>query len=279
MRIVMPLFDFAYKNENDFEFINSAYAVRKVDLKENDPGIALPGISEMDRKFIAREKWALVAHDPDLNRYTEEVNLLLLSFKIFTLSRLFIKFRICDTDSSLSRIINDRMTYIPSDASTRLVTRAQLEEVAIGFDRLREMYGANSDSNRTHNAIFFLYTAYFNTAHALSFFALLFIVLEALFSNDQGGGATKTICKRVSALLENRARCAYPEIEKLYQIRSELVHGRRLASEAGENLAAAHELEFVVSECMKKILNDRLYCLYNDPAKRDEYFEKLTRKY
>ncbi len=276
MRIVMPLFDFANESEEEVQFLNGAYAVRRNDLTENDPRIDLPGISQVDRKFISNEQWALVAQDPDLNRYAEEVNLLLLSFKIFTLGKLFIKFRICDTDTSLCRIIKDRMGYIPSNASTKLITRKQLQEVAIGFDRLLEIYGTNSDSNRTHNAIFFLYAAYFNTAHALSFFALLFIVLEALFSKDQGGSATKTICERVSAFLERRERCTYPEIEKLYQIRSELVHGRRLASDANENLAVAHELEFVVSECMKKILTDRLYCLYNDPTKREEYFETLT---
>lgn len=278
MRIVMPLFDFINESEEEFEFLDGAYAIQRNDLREKDPRIAFPGISELDRKVIAAEKWALVAHDPDLNRYAEEVNLLLLSFKIFTLGRLFIKFRICDTDSSLSRIINDRMTYIPSDASSRLVTRDQLEEAAVGFNRLREMHGANLDSNRTHNAIFFLYTAYFSTAHAMSFFVLLFIVLEALFSKDQGGSATATICERVSAFLEKRERCTYRDIEKLYQVRSELVHGRRLASDAKENLAAAHELEFVVAECMKKILDDRLYNLYNDPAKREEYFERLKQK-
>lgn len=138
------------------------------------------------------------------------------------------------------------------------------------------MDAIDSVSNRTHNAIYFMYGAYFNTRHATYLFVLLFTVLEALFSKEEGGAATKTICKRVSCFLGSQARCGYSDIERLYNIRSELVHGRRKAADSDENLADTHELEFVVTECMKKVLAERIYLKYKDVEEKEKYFEQLT---
>jgi Apea-like HEPN len=128
----------------------------------------------------------------------------------------------------------------------------------------------------THNAIYFMYGAYFIAGHALYLFVLLFTVLEALFSKEEGGAATKTICQRASSFLGSQHRCTYSDIERLYNIRSELVHGRRKFSASHENLEDAHELEFVVTECMKKMLAERAYLKYKDVAEKENYFDLLT---
>ena len=140
------------------------------------------------------------------------------------------------------------------------------------------MDAVNDASNRTHNAIFFMYGAYFSTGHASNLFILLFTVLEALFSKEDGGkGAVKTVCKRASALLGAQPRCTESDIKTLYNIRSELLHGRRRATRAGENLADAHELEFVVTECMKKMLAERVYLKYKNTVEKENYFNQLAR--
>ena len=54
------------------------------------------------------------------------------------------------------------------------------------------------------------------------------------------------------------------------------MHGRRKFSESAENLADAHELEFVVTECMKKILADRTYLKYKDATEKEKYFNQLS---
>jgi hypothetical protein len=53
------------------------------------------------------------------------------------------------------------------------------------------------------------------------------------------------------------------------------LHGRRNATGAGENLADAHQLEFVVTECMKKMLAERTYLKYKDLADKENYFNQL----
>jgi hypothetical protein len=101
MRIVMPLFEFINGSEQEFEFGDGAYSLRRFDPNTDLPKDGIPGLSEKDRQYIKRELWALVAENPDLNTYTQDINRLLLSFKIHTLGRLFIKYRLCVDDASL----------------------------------------------------------------------------------------------------------------------------------------------------------------------------------
>jgi hypothetical protein len=65
------------------------------------------------------------------------------------------------------------------------------------------------------------------------------------------------------------------EVKRLYNIRSELVHGRRKLSPSGENLTDAHELEFGGTECMKWILAERVYLKYRNANAEEQFFEQL----
>jgi len=276
MRIVMPLFDFMNSSGREFEFENGTYSLRTFDPTADIPKGNLPGLSKMDLDYIKQERWALVADNPDLTVYKQDINLLLLSFKIHTLGRLFIKYRLCPADISLCSVVVEKMNFILQEKSRRQVSYEQLELVNVGFQRLQEMDAIDSVSNRPHNAIYFMYGAYFTAPHAIYLFVLLFTVLEALFSKEEGGAATRTICERASSFLGSQPRCSYSDIERLYNIRSELVHGRRKASESHENLADAHELEFVVTECMKKMLAERIYLKYKDAVEKERYFNQLA---
>lgn len=275
MRIVMPLFDFINGSGGEFAFADGVYALRRFDFETDVPKADLPGLSKMDLDYIRQERWALVFDGPNLDTYREDINLLLLSFKIQTLARPFIKYRLCATDLNQCSIVNERMTFILPDKSERRVNYEQLEQVNIGFQRLKEMYLAGSVSNRLRNAVYFMYCAYFMASHALPLFVLLFTVLEALFSKEIGGAATKTVCHRASSFLGLRPGCSYSDIERLYQVRSELVHGRRDASESDENRTDAHALEFVVTECMKKMLSERIYLKYKTVEEKESYFNLL----
>jgi hypothetical protein len=161
MRIVMPLFDFLNESEQEFEFGDGIYCLRRFDPNTDIPKGNTLGLSEMDLEFIKREQWALVAENPDLETYKQDINRLLLSFKIHTLGRLFIKYRLCVDDTSLSAVILERMNFILQEKSPRQISFEQLERVNLGFEKLQEMDAVNSVSNRTHNAIYFMYGAYF----------------------------------------------------------------------------------------------------------------------
>src|SRR5216684_2568961 len=119
MRIVMPLFDFMNSSAREFEFGNGTYSLRRFEPTVDIPKDDILGLSRMDLDCLKQEQWALVAEDPDLNVYKQDVNRLLLSFKIHTIGRLFIKYRLCADDTSLCSVILEKMNFILPTKSRR----------------------------------------------------------------------------------------------------------------------------------------------------------------
>ena len=83
MRIVMPLFDFYNDSNEEFVFEGGKYALRR--FNADDEILNTDLFSKLDIEYMKEECWALVAQDPDTNKYEQKVNILLLSFKIYKL--------------------------------------------------------------------------------------------------------------------------------------------------------------------------------------------------
>ena len=270
MRIVMPLFDFVYEDSQEFVFGDGRYALRRFVADDEIPQI--DGLSKLDIQYMKMEYWALVAEDPDVDRYKQEVNILLLSFKIYKLARPFMKYHLCKEDTRLCLRINETMQYILPEKSTRQISFSDLVIINNGFSNLLKM---DAVSNRTHNALYFLYRGFFSKKW-MDAFIFLMIAVESLFSKEEAGGATKTICSRVSKFLECKSRCEYKDIENLYNIRSEIIHGKIEANDnPRDNLTELHDLECVVTECMKKILDQKIYLIYGNVQQKESYYNQL----
>lgn len=271
MRIVMPLFDFDYEGSEEFAFAGGRYALQRFVADEEIPKIA--GLSELDIEYMRLEDWALIAKNPDLNKYKEELNLLLLAFKIYKLSRLFLVYRLCKDDTNLCKRISETMQSILPEQSYSPITLDDLKIIDKGFSNLLKMY---SISNRTHNALYFLYLGFFNS-HWFAAFIFLMSALEALFSKEKKGEATKTICSRVSGFLNSKPKFTYEDIDLLYDIRSRMLHGNIKVSDSPSNLETLHHLEYVVTECMKKILDERIYLKYRNTREKEAYYNALAK--
>ncbi len=271
MRIVMPLFDFYYEGSEEFEFDKGRYKLSKFIADNEIPDIE--GLSNLDIEYMRQESWALVTENPDLSKYKEEINLLLLAFKIYKLSRLFIVYRLCKDDTNFCSKINETMQTILPEKSFSPITFDDLKIIDKGFSNLLKM---DSISNRTHNALYFLYLGFFNS-HWFASFIFLMSALEALFSKEEKGEATKTICSRVSKFLKSKPRCTYNDIDSLYDIRSRMLHGNIKADDTSDNLEKLHHLEYIVTECMKEISNEDIYLKYSDMKDKENYYNDLTK--
>jgi len=166
------------------------------------------------------------------------------------------------------------MTYIHEFEKDLLPhSISDLERIDQGFKASIEM---DAISYRCHNALYFMYLAT-HTTHWIDSFMFLMSTLETIFSKDERGGATKTICTRVSSFLEPKSRCEYSDIDHLYDIRSRIVHGNIMAKkDPGENLKKLHHLQYIVIECMKKILQEKVYLKFIDKKSRDSYLGTLN---
>lgn len=273
MRIVMPLFDFCNESSEEFVFDLGSYSIREFDADNEIPQIEL--FSEQDIDYMRMESWALVAEDPDVKKYKQEVNILLLSFKIYKLAPLFIKYRLCKEDDSLCSRLNDTMQYVLREKSNRVITWNDLEVINNGFSNLLKMHPI---SNRTQNALYFLYRG-FHSIRMIDCFVFLMSAIESLFSGEKRGGVTKAICSRVSNFLDRKPRCKYEDIKKLYDLRSKIVHGRVVVNDDIKGqLKTLHELEYVVTQCMKKMLDEKIYLIYSNVDKKENYFNKLVNR-
>lgn len=255
MKIIMPLFGFRYEDNVPFLF---SYAGLSLDRLEENDIPSLDGLSKIDIQQIKLEQWALIyqVEDNDYkDDYTEYVNLLMLAFQIFSDFRApFIKFRICKEDSEYSKRISITMKH--SYETQGSFNQRQLKNVDDGFKHLQEM---QKISARAKNALYFLFEAYRAEKFGVSF-VMMMIVLESLFSNDNKGAAKEPICQRTSSLLDSCERCTRHDIEKLYDLRCDIVHGRiDFNDQQRNNLDELAHLKFVTTQCFRKLIADENY--------------------
>jgi len=269
----MPLFQFGYLGSEPFYFSGNQLSIENFNAAEEIPNVDL--FSKYDVDQMDLESWALVFEHDDIVGYRSKVNLLLLSFKIFSQGKPpFIKYRLCKEDIRQCSRLTSTMTYIHEFEKERLpYHKEDLSVIDRGFEALVEM---DAISIRCHNALYFLFLA-FNTISWIGSFMFLMNNLESIFSKDKPGGATKTICTRVSSFLKLEPAYEYEDIEHLYEIRSRIVHGNIVASEKpGENLKELYYLQNVVLECMKKFLSEKIYLKLRDKKSRDSYLGTLN---
>jgi len=271
MHIVMPLFDFDYEDSQGFEFDGGKYSIQKFD--HEIPQYDL--FSKYDIENMATRYWALVAEVPDVKKYVQDVNILLLSFKIYKSARLFIKYRLCKENYSLCTRLCDTMRPILPKESCLLITRNDLNIINEGFKNLLCM---EAISDRTHNAGYFLYRGLCSDK-MIDSFVLLMMAVESLFSSEGHRGVTKTICSRVSNFLDSKPRCRCEDISKLYDLRSKIVHGKLVVGDdIKDQLGILYELQYVLTQCMRKMLDDKIYLKYGNIQEKERYFNELLNR-
>lgn len=271
MCIMMPLFEFELKGSTRFAFTDCPIAIEPF-MDSDIPKVPL--FSEQDVRFMQAESWALTYDSPDTNSYKSLVNLLLISFRVLSDNYPpLIKYRLCKTNTQLCTRLGQPMMYNFSiQRPHKPFDDTDLRQIDVGFQHLRRM---DAISPRTHNALYFVYRA-FHTDKWIDSFLLMMSSLEALFSNDTPGAATRAITRRVSSLLGNRPRCTEADIKKLYQLRSDMTHGRVVVDDdAGKNLEQLGHLEFVVSRCFRELVNAAAYVHYETKPKRDHFIGTL----
>lgn len=269
----MPLFQFSYLDEEPFDF-NPYLRIEKFNFDVEIPKIDL--FSKHDIEKMVLESWALIFENENITRYRSKVNLLLLSFRIFSEGKPpFIKYRLCKKDIRECARLNSTLTNIHELENKRLpYNREKLLAINTGFDSLIEM---DNISARCHNALYFFYLG-FHTIYWISSFMSLMSALESIFSKDKRGGATKTICTRVSSFLDSMPRCTYDDVDHLYDIRSRIVHGNIVANDKPiGNLKELHHLQYIFIECMKKIIEEKAYLYFINTESRNSYLGTLNK--
>lgn len=268
----MPLFEFQIdSNSSEFAFSDGRLSIRRFDEDKHlsDRDI----FSKQDCNDIEQERWAIVAEGGDLSGYETDVTMLLMTFQILS-NRItpFIKFRLSD-DNDLVRRMNDTAMHV------RLRGYLYQTYSFKDFPRIDAVYmmlrKAEHTSVRLKNAFYFLYRA-FHSYPWIDSFLFYMNALEALFSLDAKGPATKTICERVSKLLKAPKTWSEKTIGDLYGVRSRISHGRLEARPNSiANLRLLKKMERLTKLCFRKLIAGNLFQHFATVSARDRFMATL----
>lgn len=271
MKLTIPLFQYISDDEKEFEFSSRPFSIGRIDIKHDIPKIDL--FSNQDIKNIQQVEWCIIIDGKIPENYEEEINLLVMAFRIVTRCNVFAKYILCSSEISKNRRINEVITYIIED-NCAIVNYSELTNIDKIFSRILEM---KETSDRTQNALYFLYRA-FHTTHWVDSFIMFVCFLESLFSKDKIGGVTKTICTRVNNYIKDPKIVTYQSVENLYNLRSDMVHGRIITSNRSSsyNLVELKKLEDLAIHIISKMLLSQDYNYYENKNCREIFLGRIS---
>lgn len=298
LNFVVPIenFDFIGKNKNLDEMIvdKEIYGRNiepfiidddyKIAIREFD-SYSLPKdffnstetFSKMDIERIGYARWGFyfTCRLEDVKLIEIRINLLLLLLRILFYSNASCKYYLyLDTNFHILSYKNsDDWKYALANIETdHIASKSDLDNAKLYYGKLLEFYSLN---NRTQHAINFLFLSY-TSYYWQELFALLFISLETLFSPPKETNITNTIIKRAVAFIDNPQLCSKNKLSKLYELRSDIVHGRiRMNLDFKEKIKDLVFLQKIVLECYKKIITSDLRNIYTSEENKEDYFNKL----
>jgi Apea-like HEPN len=283
-KYILPLYNFPGFEMDCFNFSTCPFSIRRSNFDMNlSESLSL---STVDRVHIRDAEWALIIdsetysidnNDPLNGQVQNDVNLLILAFRLLRLGPCpLIKHLIPQDQGEESIVFYD--TIQGNSQGLQIdgtYDSSKLLKIDAAYGILK-----NADSevkySRAHNAIYFAYLAT-HTTHWIQSFVFWMSALEALFSKDSPGGATRTIKRRVSAYIGDPNIATEKDVENIYEIRSRIVHGDICASKntPEENLKILWMVEKIACACFSKLIGNNDFIHYSKAHDRNSFVRKL----
>lgn len=261
MNAIYPLFGFETDAVNPIQIGNGLVLSKSVIEVEKLYSVNL---SKEDKHHLQQSKHCLIV-DKTKNE-PEQVSLLfIISCRLLKPTKVIIRYRIDNENNTVSKIRDD-YPFVPTKDVATYVDIEEFKQVSAlfeGIDTFRRI------DTRTSNASYFIGLAYRSRKWLEG---LLFHVcaLETITSSsEREQGITQKFVDRLNFFI------GYDEaaLRKIYNIRSELVHGRYLAESNDKNLENFIISEEVCRSVFKKILmNQKMLNSFKDDQERMKIF-------
>jgi len=299
LQIIVPLFEFDYIGENnsvDEMFIDASkfheklkeyifddqYNFKLVKFSyEYFSKLEIETLSKIDYDRLHFSSWGLFfdCEEERLDEYKQKINLLLLAFRIIIQSDVQIKYLICINYPYLSIKYPDDWKY--AIAETRIkraaepINKYELENVLEGYNRLKEFLNV---SYRTSHAVNFLFLSY-TSFYWMEIFLLLMTALETLVSPDKKDKIVSEVTERVVCLINNKELCTKTKFQKIYNLRSDIIHGKVLVElNFHTELPRLQQLQKIVLETFNILLRTQYKEIYKDEYSKEDFYHKITSK-
>jgi hypothetical protein len=262
MNAIYPLFDINTNIDIPIIIESGIYVLTsEIDIEKVVP----INLSEEDRHHLQAAQFCLSI---DNNMYKpEQVSIaFIISCRLLKRTRVFIRYRIDD----MMRVskIRDDYPFVTSDDVTSTINKLEFGTVSKIFSGLNSF---KAISTRTSNALYFIGLAYRSRKWLES---LIFHVcaLETLTSSSE---RENRITDKFINRIHNFIGYDKEELRRIYNIRSELVHGRYKSDSKEETLVLLRIAEEVCRKVFIKILLDKSNLdSFNNDENRIKLFER-----
>jgi len=263
MNAIYPLFGIETETKTPIQ-IGKGITVSKNGIETEK--LLSTNLSQEDKYHLQQSKHCLIV-DKKLYEPKQASLLFIISCRLLKPTKVYIRYRI-DNENNIVLKIRDDYPFVPSDDVTSKITNEDFKHISKIFEGLNYFKMINT---RTSNASYFLGLAY-RSRKWLE--ALLFHVcaLETITSSaDREQGSTNKFAERI----HNFTGYNKDDLKKIYDVRSELVHGRYVAESENENLRYFKIAEEICrSVFMKILINKTILDSFSTDETRMEIFDK-----
>lgn len=259
---IYPLFDLNTDIDSPMRLEKGIYiSTNEIDLEK----VLQINLSKEDRHQLKTAHYCLLI---DSNKYKpEQVSIVfIISCRLLKRTRVFIRYRVDEMIKVLK--IRDDYPYVTSDDVTSTINKAEFRTVSKIFSGLNSF---KAISTRTSNAVYFIGLAYRSRKwiESLIFHVCALETLTSSSDNERG------VTEKFSTRINNFVGYDKEQLRRIYNIRSELIHGRYKTDSKEETLVLLRIAEEACRKVFIKILldNSNLESFSNDED-RMKLFEK-----
>ncbi len=277
---IVPIRNFnIYSAPKEFEFIfdeNLIIILKYFSYEDHTEPIDADIYSISDQGLLKMNySWGLRfdSKQVKLNTYIENINLLMLAFRIFDKADCSFEYilNVSNTHSSIKNFDKWKRA-INTIKHSPTFTIDTLQRIKEGYSKLQTFH---SVSARTKHSIRFLYLSYISF-YWMQAFVLFMTSLESLVSPDiKSEKITSIIINRINKLIPDKSICSKNQLNKIYELRSDIIYGKILSDlHLVKEMPHIVRLQKVVLSVFNNILNSDFSTIYSNKMNFENFFSE-----
>lgn len=291
LKLVVPLYYFNYRDQNDsIKVINNKPIIEKEFVFQDSFNIKLKNfdtkelndykfnyLSENDIVDLQTCNWVIYfkCNENEYQLCYSRINILLLSFRIAKQSKIGSNIILCENNKEDYQKYWDN--WLPALRKKNYPTTEEFS--TNDLNEIKNVFNALSNfemvAPRTKHAVNFLFLAY-TSYYWMEVFIILMTTIETLVSPSDERQITKRIIKRVRGIINDPKICSGNKIKDLYDLRSNIVHGRILENNNfEEHKNDLNDLQLIVLTAFQKILSNDFKSIYKNEESKEKFFDLI----
>lgn len=281
--IYAPLHGFHW--DGDLYELGQGVSIRRLNKKPDLRGTDEQLDENEQKSVLSAPHWVLFKwSEGNILAPAEITNLVLIALWLVKPTQSYVAFRfelgnlVANPGKTRSRLL-DRFTWVPGNTDDSFCD-SELQSAADYFQIVHKICSARG---RLNNALVLTLSGCF-AHHWQTVIICYSAATEALLTYSKGGGITGRLSTAYACLTNTNQPgrdVAYKEFNELYNVRSDIMHGRTDNIDPGARLPMVSRAQNVLRNIWRKVLSSRgtISTLEGGDNVRKKYFESLSNGY